>query len=336
MIEGFQHVGIGVTNMARAAKFYKRILGFSMKLNDHEEEMQQMADIIGSVERMHVIMSLNLCGGGAIELVQHTGSIPRPMPSGAKWGDLGYLACGVKAYHLDRLVEQMRFKGARFITPVITTEVDKGGTWRSVWLRDPDGLAIELLETAELKAAGGKPRVGGFSHVTVGVADMDASIDFYSRLLGFNVVMQDSGRTPKGLEQVTGGTRCRTVVLKRSRLPRAALPIEGGMVRLVQARGITPEPLYDGRRWGDVGIMEMALDVNELQQTYDGLVEGGAQPFCPPTRIDMGSGSVGSFAYVKDPDGNIVEMVEVEKLAFLPPPAVAPFLNAILKVRNRF
>ena len=66
MIEAFQHVGIGVTDIDRSYHFYKNILGFSVKLNDHEEDMEQMVSIIGSLCRMRVIMAMNLSGGGAV------------------------------------------------------------------------------------------------------------------------------------------------------------------------------------------------------------------------------------------------------------------------------
>lgn len=335
MIGGFQHVGIGVSDIDSSMNFYRGLLGFGMKLNDHTEDVEQMVPIIGSLERMRIIMALNMAGGGAIEAVQHVSSVPRPMPGDARWGDIGYLSAGVKARRLEELVGILTGRGAEFATPVMDIEVPKGGRWRSAFLRDPDGLPIELLETAELRAAGGKPRIGGFSHVTIGVSDMDASLAFYSGILGFDVVILDASGAPEEMEVVTGGEPCRTVVLKRSRLPRGAFPLEGGMIKLVRADGFKGKPLYEGRRWGDIGIMEMAFDVTAVGEAYEQLVESGATPFCPPTSVDMGWGSKGTFAYVKDPDGNIVELVEVDKLGFLPPAVVGPTLSGILKVMSR-
>jgi len=334
MIEAFQHVGIGVTDIDRSYDFYKNIIGFSIKLNDHEEEMEQMVPIIGSLCRMRVIMAMNLSGGGAVELVQHTGSEPRLLPRSLRWGDTGYLAMGVKAYRLTELIERLEKKGATFITPVITTEISQGGAWNSIYLRDPDGLTVELLETAELRASGGKPRVGGFSHVVVGVSDMDRSIEFYSSIVGYDVKVLDTEGHPAEMEAVTGGESVRTVTLKRSRRSRSVMPLEGGMIKLVQA-GFKGKSIFEGRRWGDVGIMEMALDVIDIDESYSQAVDGGAEPFCKPTRIDMGQGSAGTFAYIKDPDGNIVEMVEVEKLGFLPPRMISPILSAIMKIRAK-
>ena len=56
MIEAFQHVGIGVSDAGRSLDFYKKVLGFSLKLNDHEEESQEMVPIIGALCRMRMIM----------------------------------------------------------------------------------------------------------------------------------------------------------------------------------------------------------------------------------------------------------------------------------------
>lgn len=335
MIEAFQHVGIGVASAKRSHDFYRKVMGFTIKLNDHEEEMEQMVSIIGSLESMRIIMAMNPRGGGVVEIVEHTSSKPRPLPEDARWGDIGYLAMGVGAYGLDGLLPSLESAGVDVVTPVIDLGIERGGAWRSAFIRDPDGLLIELLETPALAARGGKPRTGGFSHVSVGVRDMDEALTFWNDIVGYDVVVQDTGETPAGMEAVTGGGSFRSVLLERSREPGCALPLEGGMVRLVQANDFESKPLYEGRRWGDIGIMEMALDVVDASGTYDGMLESGARPYCPATHLDMGMGSVGTFAYVLDSSDNILELVEVEKLGYLPPKAVAPFMKGLLKLHSR-
>lgn len=335
MIDAFQHVGIGVSDISRSYDFYRKVLGFSVKLNDHEAELDEMVSIVGSLERMKVIMAMNMAGGGAVELVQQKSSGPRQLPD-VRWGDLGFIAAGLKATRLRELMDMLDAKGAEFLTPMITTEVEDGGTWLSAYLRDPDGIIIELLETPESGAKRKKkPRVGGFNHVVIGVSDVKESVDFYSDVIGYDAVVFDRKEPPEGIEPVTGGAEHRSVMLKRSRKPTSRLPLEGGMIQLVKSESFKGQPLFEGRRWGDVGIMEVAVDVSDIEQTYSKLVDDGAEPFCEPTRIDMGWGSAGAFAYVKDPDGNIVELVEVEKLGFLPPTVISPMLSGILRVTSR-
>ncbi|MBU1669893.1 MAG: VOC family protein [Actinobacteria bacterium] len=334
MIDAFQHIGIGVTDIERSMDFYGRILGFRIKLNDHEEPFEQMVSIIGSLCRMRVIMAANIRGGAAVELVQHTDSTPIPMPADARWGDIGYLAAGLKAFRLEDVVHRASTLGLEFVTPVASAESPEG-VWRWAYLKDPDGLLLEALETPDLRAKGGAPRLGGFTHAVIGVSDMERSIAFYRDVIGFDGVVFDTSETPEGMEAATGGAACRTVTLKRTMKPASAFPLDGGMVRLVQLADGGGKPLYEGRRWGDVGIMEMAMDVRDVVGTYRNAVELGASEFCGPTLMDMGMGSVGSFAYVKDPDGNIVELVETRKLGYLPPSVVSPLLKGLLAVTSR-
>jgi len=65
--------------------FYKKVLGFSIKLDEQEEVLEQMTPIIGETARLSTIMAMNLSGGGAIELIQHLSTPPRPLPEEVHW-----------------------------------------------------------------------------------------------------------------------------------------------------------------------------------------------------------------------------------------------------------
>ncbi len=335
MIHGFQHVGLGVNHARESYSFYKKFLGFRVKLNDHEEELAQMEPIIGSVERMHVIMAMNLSGGAAVELVQHTSSQPRTAPGGINWCDIGYLSIGVRAYLIEELIETLSRKGLVLETPIVEIPAVKGGTYKTAFLKDPDGILVELLETPQSRFGAKKPRIGGFTHLTIGVTDIEKSRDFYSRVMGFDSVVWETDGCPYEFKDLKGRGGYKEIMLERLKYAPGALPLEGGTVRLVQVANGKGKIVYEGRRWGDVGIMEMAFDVTDIKGSVDEMVEKGARLLCEPTKIDMGSGSVGSFAYVKDPDENIIELVEVEKLAFLSPTLIAPVLKLALAVRSR-
>ncbi len=331
MISGFQHVGMGVRDMDRTYGFYKRVMGFKLKLNDHQRYEKEMEQIIGDLVEMRILMAMNVAGGGAIELVQHTSTPCRELAEPAEWGDIGVLEVGFKAFKLDELHARMTAQGVDFLTPVRTMELSEGGSVRYTYLRDPDGLLIQLVE----EPGGRRPMVGGVVHAAIGVSDLDKARDFYSRIAGFDRLVHYSEEVP-GLEEVTGGKKTAMAILKQPGGLPANLPvIEAGAVKLVHTPEYHGKRLFEGRRWGDLGCMEMALDVTGLREVYEGMLAAGAESYCPPTRIDMGSGSIGSFAYVKDPDGNILELVDVEKVMFVSPRIMKNVLVWPLKAAGR-
>ncbi len=331
MISGFQHVGMGVLDMERTYSFYRRFMGFKLKLNDHQRFEKEMEQIIGDLVEMRILMAMNVAGGGAIELVQHTSTPCREPAEPAQWGDIGVLEVGFKAFMLDELYSDMLAEGIQFLTPVRTMELSEGGSVRYAYLRDPDGLLIQLVE----EPGGRRPVVGGVVHAAIGVSDLEAARDFYSRIAGFNQLLHEDDDVT-GLDEITGGKRTRMAILKQPGGLPANLPvIESGAVKLVQTPDYQGKHIFEGRRWGDLGCMEIALDVTGLREVYGGMLEAGAESYCPPTRIDMGSGSIGSFAYVNDPDGNILELVDVEKVMFVSPGTMKNLLVWPLKAAAR-
>ena len=89
--------------------------------------------------------------------------------------------------------------------------------------------------------------------------------------------------------------------------------LKGGMIELVHVNGGRHIHRYRKRGWGDSGIMELCLDVNDIEATYRQLVRSGAVPVIEANtdKFDMGGGSSAFFAYVSDPDGTWVELAEI-------------------------
>ncbi len=328
MITAFQHVGMGVRDTERAYRFYRDLLGFRLKLSDKTSYLEEMAPIVGAVVEMRALMAANLRGGAVIELIEHTSTRPLEPPQPVEWGDIGYLELGLKAFRLDDLYLDLKRKGVEFLTPVRTMELSSGGREKYAYLRDPDGLLLQLVEVE----GGKKPAVGGVRHVAIGVRDLEGSARFYREVFGFReTVHRFRGVLPE-MEPVTGGKEMDMLILRHVPEEEPVLPLlEGAVVKLVHTPDYKGKVIYEGRRWGDVGLMEMAFDVKDLPGTVNAVLGRGAELYHPPTRVDMGSGTAGSFAYVKDPDGNVVEMVEVEKVLHASPRMMRYALTLLLK-----
>jgi catechol 2,3-dioxygenase-like lactoylglutathione lyase family enzyme len=309
--------------------FYRELMGFRVKLSDMTTYMEEMTPIIGALVELRALMAANLRGGAVIELIEHVSTRPMEPPQPVQWGDLGYLELGLKVFNLDKLYLDLKSRGVEFLTSVRSMELSEGGRERYAYLRDPDGLLLQLVE----EKGGKKPAVGGVRHVAIGVRDIEQARSFYRDLLGFSEVLHEfKGRIPE-LDAVTGGKEMELVVLGQH-LEEASLfdsVLDRAILKLVHTPGYRGKTIYEGRRWGDVGLMEMAFDVRDLAGTINGLIAAGAELYHPPTHVDMGSGTMGSFSYIKDPEGNVVEMVEVEKALHAPPWIARPVLAAVVK-----
>ena len=161
---------------------------------------------------------------------------------------------------------------------------------------------------------------------------MEKAKAFYRDVMGFGDILQEfEGRVPE-LDAVTGGKDMEMTVLGHRPQGASAMPmLERAILKLVHTPGYEGKTVYEGRRWGDIGLMEMAFDVSDLSGTVSNLISRGAELFHPPTRVDMGSGTIGSFAYIKDPEGNVVEMVEVEKVMHASPKVMKYALVWLIK-----
>ena len=62
----------------------------------------------------------------------------------------------------------------------------------------------------------------------------------------------------------------------------------------------------------------------------------GAPVYLAPCEIDMGSGSKGKVAYIRDPDGTIIEFVEICSIAWLSAPTFMRIAMPALKLFDRF
>lgn len=121
-------------------------------------------------------------------------------------------------------------------------------------------------------------RVDRLDHLVLTVADLDASIDFYSRVLGMRAVTFGDGRRALRF----GRSKINLHVAGREFEPKAARPTPGSADLCL----VSPDPPDDV--------------LAELREAGVAVVEG------PVTR----TGALGEITsvYIRDPDDNLVEI----------------------------
>jgi catechol 2,3-dioxygenase-like lactoylglutathione lyase family enzyme len=338
MINAFQHVGMGVWDVDKTYSFYKKLFGYKIKLNDITMASKEMEPVVGSLETMRIVMAMNARGGGILEFVEHKSSPVRPYPEEAGYGNCGVLEIGFGVRAIEKVVDSFRTKGVTFLTPVCEFSLADGRRRRYAYLTDPDGMKVQLVEDLRPgQPAAEKPEVHGVFQVGIGVSDVEASKAFYGNAVGFDrEIYSFDGHNPD-LDPVSGGPiHMNTVILERSapnRGPVRELP--SGTIKLMAVSDEKGEHIYKGRRWGDIGCMEFCMDVSDLEGAVEDAKRKGIPIYLQPCEVDMGSGSKGKVAYIRDPDGTIVEFVEICSIAWLSASNFMRIAMPALKVYDR-
>jgi catechol 2,3-dioxygenase-like lactoylglutathione lyase family enzyme len=152
----------------------------------------------------------------------------------------------------------------------------------------------------------------GISYVGIGVSNMERSLEFYRHMLGFKEVVFDYTGVLPGIERVTAEseTRARVVMLKSEHTG----PLGLGMIELVclsHPRKADPCPIGLNRIFGDIAILETCINTSLSMEKISARLSEKRIKFL----LGPGTGSfppydaVANYAYIKDPDGGLIEFI---------------------------
>jgi catechol 2,3-dioxygenase-like lactoylglutathione lyase family enzyme len=135
-----------------------------------------------------------------------------------------------------------------------------------------------------------------FSHLVVGVTDMDRALEFYRGVLGMEVVFETL---------ISGEPFDAALHATRKQEGRVVGGLLGGLMVELLSLGTKPSAERAARR-GITGLQNVSLSVTDLDDTHRRITAAGYAPDQEPFEI----GGVRMF-FVKDPDGTPVEFIEL-------------------------
>ena len=140
MIRAMHHTGMCVSDMEKSLAFYRDLLGMEVTIDSRitGPDIEEIMGLEGvDVRRVYV------CGyGGKLELFEYASPKGKPFPADFGVNDVGISHIAFEVENLQELYEEFSAKGVRFNNPPLPVK----GRGMVCYLRDPDGITLELLE----------------------------------------------------------------------------------------------------------------------------------------------------------------------------------------------
>ena len=319
VISGIQQLGIGVSNVAEAWKWYRKYLGMDIKVFEESATAALMLPYTGGVpQKRHAVLALNMSGGGGFEIWQYTERIPQPPTFVPALGDLGIFAAKIKARDVNKT--HAWFTSEKLNVSEVVADPQGRAHF---FLTDPYNNIFQVIESDNWYV-NEKKNTGSVYGVIIGVTDIEKSVKVYSDILGYDKIVYDTKSAFSDFASLNGGESAfRRVLLKNSkpRLGAFAKLFGDSEIELVQVEGRVPRKIFEGRFWGDLGFIHLCYDIQGMGALKAECAKLGS-PFTVDSSsalgnsFDMGE-AAGHFSYIEDPDGTLIEFVETHKVPIL-------------------
>ena len=314
-IAGIQQVGIGTENMVESWKWYADMFQMDIRMLEDDTVAEFMLPYTGNQpQKRHACIAANLQGGGGFEIWQYSERKPLKVDFPIQIGDLGIFIAKIKTHNIEAYHDELIAKYDD-VTPVYT---DPRGL-PTFYIHDPFGNTFQVVEDNYIFIDENRYS-GGIVGAMIGVTDIDRSLEVYQDILGFDTILYDKNGVFSDWQTLKGGTQAyRRVLLGRSTPNTGPFSqLYGtGTVELVQALERTPRKIFENRFWGDPGYIQLCMDVVNMKALEE-YCESKGYPFTVDSckknsNFDMGKAS-GHFTYIEDPDGTLIEFVEVHRI----------------------
>ncbi len=328
-IGGIQQVGVGVDDLATGWQWYRDRLGFDLPIFRDRGFATLMNNYTnGKSEEREAMLAINMVGGGGVEIWQYINRLPRKFSYPIAIGSPGIYGIRLKcsslssAHHFAR--QQLLNCSEIFKLP---------NEQPSFALYDHLNNLYMVTAQQDLLQRRSHP-IGGVCGAIIGCTNIERALPIYSGLLGYDRVVYDyraplqyqpqleklylenraSRPTAAPHEQYT----IRQLRLERSSRPRSPLrPLYGDShIELWELCNGAPKPLhiFAQRQWGDIGFIHLCFEVGGIDDfRHQAAKVGISFTVDSGTTFEMG-GSSGRFAYIEDPDGTLIELVETHRI----------------------
>ncbi len=321
VIYGIQQIGVGVSNLAEAWRWYKKHLGFDIRIFEDNTVAELMLPYTGGKpQQRHAALALNMQGGGGLEIWQYKERTPLLPEFTVNMGDLGIFSAKIKCPDIGKAYTYFTEQG------IPTGPLSKRPNGEEhFFIRDPFGNFFEIY-SHRLVFKNEKKQVSGVGGAIIGVSDIEKALSVYRNILGYDAVIYDETGSFDDFSELPGGQgRFRRMLLTHSEIRRGSFSTFFGKseIELVQALDREPSKIFKNRFWGDLGFIHLCFDIKNMIDLEQECIANGF-PFTVNSNVehnekgsfDMGD-AAGHFSYIEDLDGTLIEFVETHRLPLI-------------------
>ena len=307
-IFGIDHVGIGVNNMDSMKQFYQNVLGFTEIFGEMPEgDHKPIHDLLRMCPTIHSAIQVNQKYGGiAVALFHHVYPNPRPIRKDRRYGDIGVSKITIAVSDLNRFYKESQGK-LNFCNEICRIAIPGWGNHIFVYARDPEGNFIEFIEDKTLPS---QQIFGGIRWLGISVTDIERSVDFYKKYLGFDKTVIDIHESFSGnIDEVcmNSQTKVRSCLLSNSN--------GNGMIELSEFLKPRGRSIPFCTNWGDFGYLQLCLLGDNIRDIEKRFINADMDLMLPPQMVDEDDPENAglAFLYTRDPDGIPVEVMTLPK-----------------------
>lgn len=304
-VTGVSNFGHIVGNLDKSFAFYKDLVQLDPSVAPQafspNPAIMKMGNTIGAQSRIGV---LKVPGAGfGLELIEYKDINRKPASSRSQDPGAGNLILLVR--DVDTTLARLKKGGARIVT-LGGAPLDIGGKTRGVFVQDPDGFFVGLVQRDPLPqstAPATSNVMGGLIAITAD--DTERTVHLYHDVLGFKLLMSfpysgDANRMALG---ATPGAQYRSTVLE---IPGTQISIE-----FPQFKDIDRKPLHT--RLQDPGTALVQLEVRNVDGVVKSLKGAVAEVISAggeAVDVQIPSGPKLRIAIVRDPNNLFLELIQ--------------------------
>ena len=139
--------------------------------------------------------------------------------------------------------------------------------------------------------------ITGMNHAGLVVKDLEQALEFYHGLLGLQIIARRE-RDGGPIDQVVGYPSTHLIIANVGFDQHTS-------IELIQYAHPPPDSRPTEER-AVLGGSHICFDVDDIDETHQALVEGGATELNPPVEVAPGR----KVCYMQDPDGNWIELLQ--------------------------